>query len=120
MKFYIGVENGSGQEFNNKEDFLRELSLMIDDCEANGGEQFDVTVDADASCFAEDYDIEDLIYHGSDAEEFHKRIDPKREICYKDFWRTGDDQNGYYCSRQQCFVPSGECKLCRATKESDK
>jgi hypothetical protein len=24
---------------------------MIDDCEANGGEQFDVTVDADASCF---------------------------------------------------------------------
>ena len=51
MKFYIGADSGSGQEFNNKEAFLRELSLMIDDCEANGGTQFDVTVDADASCF---------------------------------------------------------------------
>lgn len=51
MKFYIGADSGSGQEFNNKEDFLKELSLMIDDCEANGGKQFDVTVDADASCF---------------------------------------------------------------------
>lgn len=51
MKFYIGADSGSGQEFNNKEAFLHELSLMIDDCEANGGTQFDVTVDADASCF---------------------------------------------------------------------
>ncbi len=51
MKFYIGSDTGSGQEFNNKEDFLKELSLMIDDCEANGGTQFDVTVDSDADCF---------------------------------------------------------------------
>ena len=51
MTFYIGASSGSGKEFNNKEDFLHELSLMIDDCEANGGTQFDVTVDADASCF---------------------------------------------------------------------
>ena len=51
MKFYIGSDTGSGQEFNNKEAFIKELSLMIDDCEANGGTQFDVTVDADASCF---------------------------------------------------------------------
>ncbi len=53
MTFYIGSDTGSGQEFNNKEAFLKELSLMIDDCEANGGRQFDVTVDADASCFSE-------------------------------------------------------------------
>ncbi len=53
MKFYISSDTGSGQEFNNKEDFLKELSLMIDDCEENGGTQFDVTVDADASCFFE-------------------------------------------------------------------
>lgn len=51
MKFYIGTDYGSGQEFTTKEKFLRELSLMIDDCEANGGTQFDVAVDADASCF---------------------------------------------------------------------
>lgn len=59
MKFYIGVENSSGQEFNSKEDFLRELSLMIDDCEANGGKQFDVTVDSDESCFYIPSDKED-------------------------------------------------------------
>jgi hypothetical protein len=59
MKFYIGADSGSGQEFSNKEDFLHELSLMIDDCEANGGTQFDVTVDADASCFYIPSDEED-------------------------------------------------------------
>lgn len=53
MKFYIGVENASGMEFDNKEAFLKELGLMIDDCEANGGTQFDVTVEADASCYYE-------------------------------------------------------------------
>jgi hypothetical protein len=59
MTFYIGANSGSGQEFDNKEDFLRELSLMIDDCGANGGTQFDVTVDADASCFYDPNDKED-------------------------------------------------------------
>lgn len=59
MKFYIGSDSGSGQEFNNKEDFLREPSLMIDDCEANCGSQFDITVDADASCFYIPNDKED-------------------------------------------------------------
>lgn len=54
MTFYIAdtFTSGSGQEFNTKEAFLKELSLMIDDCIANGGTQFDVTVDTDASCFA--------------------------------------------------------------------
>ena len=51
MKFYINTENGSGQKFNTKEDFLKEISLMIDDCIDNGGTYFDVVVDADASCF---------------------------------------------------------------------
>ena len=60
MTFYIGSNSGSGQEFNNKEDFLKELSLMIDDCEANGGTQFDVTVEADASCFCDPSDDTDL------------------------------------------------------------
>ena len=53
MKFYIGSETGSGMKFNNKEEFLKELSLMIDNCEANGGTQFDVYVDVDANCFTE-------------------------------------------------------------------
>jgi hypothetical protein len=37
--------------YNTKEEFLHELSLMIDDCIANGGTFFDVQVDSDASCF---------------------------------------------------------------------
>ena len=59
MKFYIGTDLGSGQKFNNKKDFLRELEFMINDCEANGGTIFDVTIDADASCFYDDSDDED-------------------------------------------------------------
>lgn len=54
MKFYIGTDLGSGQELNNKKDFLHELELMINDCEANGGTRFDITVDADAGCFYND------------------------------------------------------------------
>ena len=51
MKFNIYTENGSGMKFSNKEEFLHELSLMIDDCEANGGSFFTTEVYADASCF---------------------------------------------------------------------
>ena len=52
MKYYIDTNDGSsGQKFTHKEDFLKELSLMIDDCIENGGNRFDVTVDADANCF---------------------------------------------------------------------
>ena len=56
MKFYISdtYTNGSGQVFNNKEDFLKELSLMIDDCISNGGTYFDASIDTDASCFNEE------------------------------------------------------------------
>lgn len=53
MKFYIETLNdsGSGMKYNTKEDFLKEISLMIDDCIANGGTYFDAQVDSDASCF---------------------------------------------------------------------
>ena len=56
IKFYISTlnDNGSGMSFHSKEDFLRELSLMIDDCKANGGTTFDITVDTNASCFYND------------------------------------------------------------------
>ena len=56
MKFYISTDFGSWQKFNNKKDFLHELELMINDCEANGGTRFDVTIDTDASCFYDDSD----------------------------------------------------------------
>lgn len=44
-------DNGSGMEYTSKEAFLKEISLMIDDCIANGGTFFDIQVDSDASCF---------------------------------------------------------------------
>ena len=44
-------DSGSGMEYSTKEEFLKEISLMIDDCIANGGTFFDVCVDSDASCF---------------------------------------------------------------------
>lgn len=54
MKFTIETlnDNGSGMEFTKKEDFLREITMMVADCIENGGTFFDVQVDSDASCFA--------------------------------------------------------------------
>lgn len=55
MKFFIttsGADSGSGMKYNHKEDFLREVGLMIDDCVTNGGTTFEVDVYSDASCFA--------------------------------------------------------------------
>ena len=49
-------DNGSGMEYTSKEAFMKELSLMIDDCIANGGTFFDSQVDSDASCFCTDED----------------------------------------------------------------
>lgn len=51
FSIYTLNDSGSGMEYNTKEEFLRELSLEIDDCIANGGTYFSVSVDADASCF---------------------------------------------------------------------
>lgn len=49
-------DNGSGMEYTSKEAFMKEISLMIDDCIANGGTFFDIQVDSDASCFYTDED----------------------------------------------------------------
>lgn len=56
MDFYISSnrDNSSGMSFNNKEEVLKEISLMIDDCIANGGTQFDINVDANASCYCQE------------------------------------------------------------------
>lgn len=51
MKFYISTESDSGSKYFNKDDFLKELSMMIDDCADNGGTEFSVMVDADACCY---------------------------------------------------------------------
>ena len=73
MKFYISdtFTNGSGQEFTDKEAFLQELSLMIEDCENNGGTTFDITVNSDASCFVDDEEeaFIDAFYHDCSEEE---------------------------------------------------
>lgn len=52
MKFYISSETGSGMKYFTKEEFLKELSLQIDDCINNGGTEFEVIVSADADCFS--------------------------------------------------------------------
>lgn len=67
MKFYINSQNGSGMKYNTKEDFLNELSLMIDDCINNGGTFFSVECEADAICFYIDED-EDTDIYGEDEE----------------------------------------------------
>jgi hypothetical protein len=45
-------DNGSGCAYYTKEKFLEEISVMIDDCIANGGSCFDVEVMTDASCYS--------------------------------------------------------------------
>lgn len=54
FSIYTLNDSGSGMEYNTKEEFLRELSLEIDDCFKNGGTYFSVSVDTDASCFYQD------------------------------------------------------------------
>ena len=49
-------DNGSGMEYTSKEEFMKEISLMIDDCIANGCTFFDIQVDCDVSCFCTDED----------------------------------------------------------------
>ena len=58
MKFTIETlnDNGSGMKYFTKEEFLNEISLMVDDCIANGGTFFDVQIDSDVSCFYNDND----------------------------------------------------------------
>lgn len=61
MEFTIETLNdcGSGMRYTTKEEFLKEVGLMIDDCIANGGTFFDIQVDSDASCFYNDENSED-------------------------------------------------------------
>ena len=53
MKYIIETmnDNGSGMTYKTKEEFMKEIGLMIDDCIANGGTFFDVQVDSDVNCF---------------------------------------------------------------------
>ena len=44
-------DNGSGCFYYTKEEFLKEISAMIDDCIANGGTHFDAEITTDASCY---------------------------------------------------------------------
>ena len=61
MKFFIQTlnDNGSGMKYYTKEECLKEIGLMIDDCIANGGTFISFDVDAGASCFYNDEENED-------------------------------------------------------------
>ncbi len=54
MEFYIGTEHSSGMKFKTKEEFLKEIELMVDCFIKNDGSYFEVTVDSDVSCFDEE------------------------------------------------------------------
>ena len=72
MDFYISTnsDNGSGMSYKTKEDFLKEIELMIDDCIENGGSYFEVTVDSDASCYwNEDEELDEDDYDDEDWDE---------------------------------------------------
>lgn len=45
-------DNSSGCSYYTKEEFLKEISAMIDDCIANGGTHFDAEITTDASCYS--------------------------------------------------------------------
>ena len=47
-------DNGSCMKYYTKEEFIKEIGLMIDDCIDNGGTFFDAAIDADVSCFYND------------------------------------------------------------------
>lgn len=48
------IDNGTGMKYNTKEEFMNELSMMIDDCITNGGTCFNIAVNSDATCFYKD------------------------------------------------------------------
>ena len=92
MKKFFTIEtlndNGSGMSYKTKEEFLNEISLMIDDCIKNGGTFFDVQVDSDASCFCKDEE---------DDEEINSSAQYYCKCCGETFY--GEDfieYEGYY------------------------
>ena len=44
-------DNGSGMKYASKSEVLQEISMMIDDCQKNGGTFMDFQIDSDVSCF---------------------------------------------------------------------
>ena len=118
MKFYIGTDSGSGQEFNSKEAFLHELALMIDDCVANGGEHFDITVDADASCFDPEDSTTSLESDFKTIAEEIEEIGIKRAGCKQGYWGDIEDSYsiGYFCNFKKQFVTGTDCLHCKFTK----
>lgn len=59
---YTMNDNGSGMVYHNKEEFLKEVALMIDDCVDNGGTFFSVQVNADSSCFHQEKSYTAFLY----------------------------------------------------------
>ena len=99
MEYYIGTENSSGMEFKDKVDFLKEISLMIDDCKANGGTKFDIQVFSDASCFYCEHDKNDL----QDVENCEYRDTTK--TSYDEYY----EREMYYCEQCKCYMAKEEC-----------
>lgn len=99
MKFYIETtnDNGSGMVYNTKEDFLNEISLMIDDCVANGGTYFDAQIDSDESCFYQEEkntkSIEDCEFRDT------------KNTCYDEYNET----EMCYCKHCKCYMSKEEC-----------
>ena len=88
MKFYINTlnDNGSGMEYNTKEEFLKELSLMIDDCIENGGTFFDANIDADASCFYDESLPTELFVNCYDIDaEWYELEEQEQEEAISDY-----------------------------------
>ena len=131
MEFIIYTMNdsGSGMEYYSKEKFLKEMSLMIDDCIANGGTYFSVQVDADASCFyieEEDEETEEEIAKRTkELEAFSMNVKEKRRKCPHGYWLTNKgnklniddvdqtrDFGGYYCELQKSHVTPIMCSDC--------
>ena len=132
MKYYIQTINdsGSGMKYNTKEECLKEIGLMIDDCIANGGTFISFDVDADASCFylTEDDDEEseqEIEERNKEAELFSIAVKDKRRNCRYGYWLTNkgmklniDDVNpikdfgGYYCEIRKTHVTPFECSMC--------
>ena len=129
MKFYIQTlnDNGSGMKYDTKEECLKEIGLMIDDCIANGGTFISFDVDSDASCFyiSEDDEEEEIAERNKELDVFSMSVKDKRRGCPYGYWLTNegvklniDDVNqmkdfgGYCCELKESYVTPHECSKC--------
>lgn len=110
MKFTIETlnDNGSGMSYRTKEEFLKEISLQIDDCIINGGTYFDVQVDSDVSCFYNEKDEELLI---NENEEYEKRRKQRWEKV-----ETRKEKCGY-CERNRVTKSGAQADFCLLKNE---